>query len=273
MRPEVAVASTTPDQDADDVAGKVRASLGITLKDQSSWDDDYRAYRSWRQVIEDQHVLVLQMTLDLDELRGFSLTERGVPTIVVSSSDEPRPRIFTLFHEYAHVLLGTGGICLPEPGRTVAGRRNVERFCNSFAGAILVPLQALLEHPRTLELRSIAEAPPDAALDPLTAAFRVSPPVIWMRLRQANVISAAVSQQKWAQWESRRARTKATRPTRSQPKRSRARRRVYEGGAYVSVVLDAHERDLIGYPEALDYLDIRSKDFGGVASLVGRRGV
>ena len=43
--------------------------------------------------------------MPIEDARGFSLTEVEPFVIVVNESDAPNAKIFTLFHEYGHILL------------------------------------------------------------------------------------------------------------------------------------------------------------------------
>jgi hypothetical protein len=70
----------------------------------------YQALRRWRGAVESRNVFVLQLSMPVDDARGCSLTDQEPFMIVVSSSDAVQARIFTLFHEYAH--LRNPGICL-----------------------------------------------------------------------------------------------------------------------------------------------------------------
>ncbi len=46
-----------------------------------------------------------------NEMRAFSLYYDVLPVIMVNGSDAPRGRLFSLLHEYVHLLLHTGGLC------------------------------------------------------------------------------------------------------------------------------------------------------------------
>src|SRR5260370_3025122 len=91
--------------DVDEQAQAIRRLLGVTFDEQLSWRDEYEAWRRWRAAVEALGVLVLQQTMPVKEVRGFSLNGGSVPTIVVSSSDAVLARLFTLFHELVHLLL------------------------------------------------------------------------------------------------------------------------------------------------------------------------
>ena len=54
----------------------------------------------------------MQATMDIKDARGFALADGYPKVILVNSRDEPRPHLFTLLHEYAHLLLKTDGLCL-----------------------------------------------------------------------------------------------------------------------------------------------------------------
>ncbi len=149
--------------------------------------------------------LVLQRKLPLAEVRGFSLTTPGPPTLVVNRSDAVSARIFTTFHELGHILLGTGGICLPAtaPEALVLAPRE-EVFCNAFAGHLLVPSGALMTNSTVAEIRAMNRVPSDADLAPLTARFSVSAQVIWSRLHALDYVNDERYRAKWAQWQQRK---------------------------------------------------------------------
>ena len=85
--------------------------------------------------------------MPIEEARGFSLTDNKIPTVVLNLRDSINGRMFSLFHEYAHLLLDKSGICdMEEQDYLQQEDKTIERFCNHFAGAILVPKDILLAH-------------------------------------------------------------------------------------------------------------------------------
>ena len=68
-----------------------------------------------------------------DNIRDFSITYEKVPAIVIKrSKEEPQAKIFTLFHEFGHLLLDNAGMCdLVEMQET----KQIEKWCNQLAGA------------------------------------------------------------------------------------------------------------------------------------------
>ncbi|MDI6897076.1 XRE family transcriptional regulator [Methanocella conradii] len=126
--------------DPEKVAREERHKLGVSIEDQFKWKNPYEAFKAWRSAIEQKNILVFQFPMELEELRGFTLLELSPYAIVVNSSDIVEARIFTLIHEYGHILLREPALCTPEtPLNDGSHGASVERWCNQFAGAFLLP--------------------------------------------------------------------------------------------------------------------------------------
>lgn len=249
------------------MAARERDALGISIEAQAGWAHDYAALAAWRRAVEDRVVVVLQLTLPRDEVRGFSIAGPGVPAIALAAADPPAARVFTLLHELGHLLIGGGGLCAPEAIlRSTAGAEAVERFCNRFAGHVAVPSDALARHPAAQRLAAMSAVPDNRDFGPLRAAFRVSNQVLWYRLHEVGMVTGRRYDELWHVWS--RAATAAT--DGGGAGRPRARRSLDVNGArFVGMVLEAEERGEITYADALDYLSIRARDWNELAALVG----
>lgn len=187
--------------DAESLADAQRGLIGVSVAEQRKWRDERAALRAWRMAIERRGVFVLQLPMSKTEVRAFSLSQPP-PIIVLNQSDFVRSRVFSLLHEYAHVLLGTGAICMPGSGRRAMEQAAaVEVFCNRFAGAFLVPGVALKADPLAAEIARAKTVPEDNVLERLGRRFHVSWAVIWYRMRQLELVSQAVFTKKWADWD------------------------------------------------------------------------
>ena len=124
-----------------ELARSQRAAFGIAVAQQQRWRDDGTALRAWRAAIKQEGVFVLQMPMPEAEVRAFSLSN-DPPLIVLNRSDYVRARVFSLMHEYCHVLLGAGGICMPGTGRGAMQATGAEQYCNLFSA----PSSSLLTH-------------------------------------------------------------------------------------------------------------------------------
>ena len=92
--------------DPEVLAERTREALGLTLRQQKEWQTAYDALNGWRAVLEEQGVLVFQATeVEVSEMRGFSLGDETLPAVVVNIKDHPHGRVFTLLHEFVHLML------------------------------------------------------------------------------------------------------------------------------------------------------------------------
>nr|WP_076388709.1 ImmA/IrrE family metallo-endopeptidase [Vaginimicrobium propionicum] len=98
-------------------------------------------------LLEDAGILVMrnsvlgnntQRRLHVEEFRGFTLLSDGYALIFINSADFKSAQLFSLAHEYGHVLLGRPGI---------TGQLNydqdIERWCNKFAAEFLISVRDL----------------------------------------------------------------------------------------------------------------------------------
>ncbi len=124
--------------DAARLAAGERARLAVPVARQLAWTTTPQALAHWRSVVESLGIFVFVFDMPLRDCRGFSLKESGAPVIVISKAEETEgARIFTLFHEYCHILID-------QPGISDLNQKNsVEKYCNDFAAHFLMPEEAL----------------------------------------------------------------------------------------------------------------------------------
>jgi len=115
---------------------RLRPLLPSTL---SEWQSHAQAFDAWRTALEASGVLVFLFPLGKESARGFSLSDHA-PLIAVNTAWNDAARIFTLFHEYGHLLTRTSSICLERTGPRVSKPTDrAERWCEEFAAALLLP--------------------------------------------------------------------------------------------------------------------------------------
>lgn len=196
--PRTAIPQVQGDVDAATVA---RKALGITIDRQVEWKTPLQAFRDWRRALNELGVLVLQLPLPLDELRGLSLpaVDRLPPVILVNQSDWPNSRVFTLLHELGHfVLAHDGGICDPWRNGPRLSSSSLEAKCNRFAGRVLVPSADLEQQPEAREIAAeTTRAGKLRVLTGLANRYRVSPQVVWYRIRDERLVSDAAFRELW----------------------------------------------------------------------------
>ncbi len=119
--------------------------------------------------------------LDVNEFRGFALSDPYAPLIFVNGADAKSAQMFTLSHELAHLWLGDAGEGLSGFEGLQPGDGEVERFCDRAAAEFLVP---------AAEMRAAWRwaADSEAPLEDLAGRFKVSPVVIGRRAMDLGLI-------------------------------------------------------------------------------------
>lgn len=123
--------------------------------------------------------------LDVEEFRGFALSDPHAPLIFVNGADAKSAQMFTLAHEVAHLWLGEVGEGLSGfPGIFPDGGR-VETFCDRAAAECLVPAAEL----KTVWPEVKRE---DSPFELLARRFKVSPIVIGRRAMDLRLVERQV---------------------------------------------------------------------------------
>jgi Zn-dependent peptidase ImmA (M78 family)/DNA-binding XRE family transcriptional regulator len=244
--------------DPEVIASKIRIKLNIRIKTQLfKWKDETEALNEWTKAIEKLGVLVFQMSMPIEETRGFSLTEDGFSVIVINAQDTIRARIFSLIHEFGHILLNDSGICnMEEMDESSGTAKLIEKFCNHFAGAVLVPKDILLDHKLIKSIRYSNEWP-DEFMKILAREFKVSQEVILRRLVILGRATRGFYKTKREEWEMKiKEKKEIKRGGRSNPPKKCIRE---NGIPFISLVLESHKKENITYSDVADYLAIRLK--------------
>jgi Zn-dependent peptidase ImmA (M78 family)/transcriptional regulator with XRE-family HTH domain len=256
-RSSFAVETASLADDVRSLADRMRQKLDVSVERQFKWKNESEALSEWKRAAESCGVLALELPFPLAEGRAFSLTDDSYPVIVLNSGDSLNARIFSLFHEFGHLLLGQSGICdLSEEGNAI------EQFTNRFSGELLVPEPALLGQP--VVQSHIGEDWEDDDLLVLGRQFKVSREVILRRLLIISYTTRSFYERKRAEWEAgRRERTP------SGGRRVPAKQCLRQNGVpFTARVLEAAERDIITYRDVSDYLSIGLKYFPAVETLL-----
>jgi Zn-dependent peptidase ImmA (M78 family) len=241
------------------VAASERDRLTVETSEQFAWGDDREAFLRWREIAEAQGVFVYQMKLGGDDTRGFAMwDDREIPISVIDATESGYPaKIFTLWHEYAHLLLRMGGI-------SNQNRNNsVERFCNAFAAHYLMPMsefrhEASLAAPR-------AGVWGDLHVTRLAKRFRVSKSAVAIHLETARLVPEGFYGRMKALWGSRPLPSTKGRATHPEKIANRL------GGRHVSVVMDALRQGILNKIDAREYLDVSPDQFEAVEAEVRHR--
>ncbi len=250
----------------EELANEYRKKFSLSFQQQKNWRDGYGAFEELRYMIESLGIVVTQSSFPLGEARGFALIENDCPVIVINSKDAINGRIFTLIHEFAHVMLNVNDIFLyNDEDNFIDGHKTVERFCNHFAGAFLVPAKDLLSHP-LVKGATKATRWDDLTLNTLSRHFKVSKEAILRRLVTLDLAGQQYYQAKRKEWdEALRGMPKKKGGGRAEPSRDCIKN---NGKTIVSLVLDNYRNGFIREADVLAYLNIKPKHLPVVEALV-----
>jgi len=262
--PELFQAPALPDYskivDPKEAANKERARIGPTVDQQVGWKTVATAFRRWRAIIERQGIFVYLTSIGPEnDVRGFAIyDERGIPVALINGDEsESSARIFSLVHEYAHILIR-------KPGISDQNRKNsVERWCNQFAAYFLMPAERFKAE--TLQIDP-SKTWSDTALRKIAEVFKVSMSAVALHLEDMGLAREGFYDRKHAEWKPRK-------PRKGGQPMSYAERQVNRLGVrHVSVVLDALDRRYINQLDAYEMTEVGPSHFEDLrGEMVGRQ--
>lgn len=186
-------------------ASEFRRDLGLTEFFIPPNREPTKVFNFWRGVLEQAGYLIFQTTrIGLSEFRGFSVNHAQLPIIVVNGADANNGKIFTLFHEVAHIANRTSGLCVLNEDI------DEEALANSFAANFLMPRPQVNQ----LEKQIREQADDHISLSEFVAdECRVSPLAAGVRLRSLGYLDQAQLREIWdvndANWKRHRERLRS----------------------------------------------------------------
>lgn len=244
------------------VGKELRKDFGISTHEQLEWRSPWMALQHWRQAVESRNILLFQGDFRREEAQGFSLSDEHPYAIILAYKDHPYARCFTLFHELGHLLLREGGICITDLAYPIGSSTitRTEDWCHRFAEGFLIDEDTLYSKEET---QSIIRMKPgyEHELNRLASQFKVSRPVILFRLLHDKSIPDS---QFWSMYSGLRQTPKPKRKLEREKKGGLppAQKAIHERGRFLSrLILEALDRNIVGYTDAADYLGVRPQHF------------
>jgi Zn-dependent peptidase ImmA (M78 family) len=244
-------------EEPDSVAKEWRRLLSITEQEQEKWPSASRAFDGWRAAVERLGLAVFLFPLTARGCRGFSLWNDRVPVVAVNTAWREEARIFTLLHECGHLVTGSNSACAEWAGRATRPVDPVERWCERFAAAVLLPAESVVRLLTSLSLRKpIVDL---GAVRTIANRFKVSLRAAALRLIELR-------------WADRSLYDELPPTTDSKPPggggsgRNRLAMREDELGLRgTALFVEAVREDVISRSQAVEYLDIPDPAFDELA--------
>lgn len=127
------------------IAERIRAVLGLNLNWFQGLKNAEEAFRVVRERVSSSGVYVMMngivgnnthRPLNLDEFRAFTIVDEYAPLIFINAVDSSNGRLFSLLHEYTHILLGVNDL---HDSEEFGSCDETEVLCNAVAAELLVP--------------------------------------------------------------------------------------------------------------------------------------
>ena len=189
------------DDGIEDIASDIRTTLEVddNLRRGSTSADDF--LRELVRRTEELGILVLRSgvvgsnnsrPLDVEEFRGFAISDELAPLVFINGRDFRAAQIFTLAHELTHLWIGETGVSNPDYTLRSSEQGNlVEWVSNRVAAETLVPSEDFITRWQN------GSTPIETNLRSLTSHYRVSGMVI---LRQAYDLELIPPEDYWVQY-------------------------------------------------------------------------
>ncbi len=250
------VKRATLDDDPEKLAYEYRDMFNLSEEQQRKFKTPYEMFHHIRDKLEDMNVLVFQLSMPLEDARGFALTDRTPNIMVINTKDSMEARLFTLMHEFGHVLLGETVIDIPDA--TVKYSNNIERWCNIFSANFLLPRDLAVKLFKEYE----GELTDTKTLGSLKYRYKVSKAMLLYNMFKLDFIIRE-------EYEKTLDRYRPDEPEAKQKKQKggipQDRRCLSEvGNRFLSLVANNYDNDNITYSDALTYLSVKSRNFDKV---------
>ena len=195
--------------------------------------------------------------LDVDEFRGFSISDHIAPLIFINGRDFKGAQIFTFAHELAHIWSGQGGISNPDYGLTREREdSHLEQFCNRVAAETLVPRK---------DFRSrwgFSGSGWEDNLSKLSGHYKVSPMVVLRKAQDEDFVSLDEYKIAYSGLVER-----ATKAQQADDSGGNFHNTVIarNGGEFTGAVVSSAAEGSLLSSEAADLLGVRVKTLSGIA--------
>ena len=172
------------------IASDIIKTLGI-----GSIERNQDILKYWVDKIEQKRVFVSlssnihsHLKIDINEVRGFAVSDKYAPFIFVNSADEKNAQLFTLIHELTHLWINASGVSSFD----LIDFRNsgdlnkfdpIEVLCNRVTAEILMPESSFVNILR--DYKTITSS----VVEKIAEELRVSSFALSVRMLNLNIIS------------------------------------------------------------------------------------
>lgn len=153
-----------------DIINIIKDSLDINAVKLNTYNVD-----QWIREFESLNILIFKFyNIKPEDINGYAFNNRQIPLIGINNRNSDKEKIFSLFNEYAHLLLGKDGISGDY------NREKEEELCNSIASEILLPKK---------EINNIKISNVNSIIRIVSTRYNASMETILYRLKNLNILT------------------------------------------------------------------------------------
>ena len=241
---------------------ELRETFRVNIEVQKKFKTSYKFFNYLRDIFEEMNILVFQFSMPVEDARGFALTDKMPNVIVINSSDVIEARLFSLIHEFGHILLGETVIDLPDI--SISTEHKVEKWCNQFASEFLLPSEVAKKVFES-EGTTLTES---NTLNKLSRKYKVSKGMLSYKMLNLKFITKQMYKEILNRYKPRDQELKDDKDIDKEKKGGGIPADIKclseIGSKFVSIVANNYDRNFITYTDALNFLSIKSKNFNQV---------
>lgn len=257
-----------PAASVEETAKIISDFLGIQLPFKSKNSYKNNAFNYYRNVFERHGILVSQISgVALSEMKGLSIFYEIFPTVAINNKDFERAKVFSLFHEIAHLFRRSSSLCMID-----FDDRNddEEKLCDCIAASILLPANAFQTvvkqiWPKYKQWSSIC-------LQDIGDKFGVSSVVVLRRLYELKILKRADYLQIYEalndEFEKNREHIELARKGKNIPVHYYVKYLNQQGYLFPRTILNAYANGNLSYGEMCRTLNVSGKHIGDIERAV-----
>jgi len=184
--------------DINTIADRIRTDLELNKDWYAKCNDKTNAFNHVRDLLTESGIIVMMngivgknthRALDINEFRAFALVDEWAPLIFINSADSQGAKLFSLFHEIAHIWIGENDL-YNDRRNNPGDVKPREVICNAVAGEIMVPKDVFI-----LKWKESTEEDVYLQIKDIAKYFRCSESVIARKALDIKEISIDVYDQ------------------------------------------------------------------------------
>lgn len=177
--------------DSKQIAERIREDLDLEIEWFSRCKDMAESFSYIRGQLEESGLVVMlngivgkntHRALSIEEFRAFAMVDEWAPLIFINSADSQGAKLFSLFHEIAHIWIGADD--LYNDRRSSSNVKAIEILCNAVASELMVPFDIFVD-----KWNSALEHNKQETIKALAKEFRCSESVIARKALDTNKIN------------------------------------------------------------------------------------